>query len=1021
MVDTAGRSARMTGMAPSHPVLEHPSAPAHGTLGAHLLLRIAAGTQEIPALQRELVDLVESGRAQTECAAETARPELSARDPRTDPDEALVLLAELVRRHDRIITDESAEHTAFLTAVAELNAEAGVLLAADDLHIEGAHAVGDTLGSVLPGAVGYLACTREAEHEALIGGRFELEAVATAADHTGEQIARTAAEAFVRHGLSATVESSSVVLDGAVLVAPRNADGLLDALRIRGTRYDAVDPGDDPVARVLDLVDGKGARLAPVRVWSGEGWLVEIAAEEIIVRHLASPWQRSVPRRDRERLRTLLEALVAGDGRALLAGSERRSRRVGPDLVPGARLHPAFRTIYPPTRDTLPGSLMLLVAAGADRPLAALQAEALTLAEREAQQLPGGSAGVLDPDEVLLLLDDVLALHDEAVDMVSIDVFRTSLALGSLPEIGVVMGMPRAEVGTGAEMSRLLLAQSPEADGRAWVERSSYESAVLTGLLPVQVTAQDPETTMRAVQHLAEAGLPVRPGHATAGDDGEQATELELAPLEWTISPDLEGALATRRLALPLARTRQSRAARAEEMCSPLHALDGADPTGGISADEDVTVESVCDAAAHLRGSQALEVWTDHGWQLDISGEAVRLAHVLAPTDRSAPRPDAPTLHAIVADLLAGRIGPLLARDWQVTTPGIPGRRRSGGRGPVRRMHPAFSTAFAPDERTLVGQVSEQITAGFMDYAELREWTLQALLDHPGGYPQGRMVAEREVDLLLARMTAEIGAACEGADSSSPALAAALEALDARGIVSTFDAFTVAEGHQEGRAIARAASAEGTELPVSGYLFIHSQDVARVVSTGELYVGFGAAPAVPTEDTAADAAADPAPDPAADAAVGARIVTALQDAGLHVEWDGSAQARILVHDVHWVRPVPDPAEESAVRHTWLTDRWGTELDEPADADTFLRLWSALHGPLGDAEESDPEHTVIDVSDSHGWFIEATARTAVLGHVEEGGVDLETPLRDAEHVTALVTAFLEGGPAAAAELMRSPQG
>ena len=75
--------------------------------------------------------------------------------------------------------------------------------------------------------------------------------------------------------------------------------------------------------------------------------------------------------------------------------------------------------------------------------------------------------------------------------------------------------------------------------------------------------------------------------------------------------------------------------------------------------------------------------------------------------------------------------------------------------------------------------------------------------------------------------------------------------------------------------------------PAKGYAFFHQQDTERAVTSGGLYLAYGA-----TADSEA-AALD----------VARRIVKAFEDAGLAVEWDGSWNRRILVK-LNWQRRRP---------------------------------------------------------------------------------------------------------------------
>ncbi|MCD4738123.1 MAG: hypothetical protein K8R89_02545 [Anaerolineae bacterium] len=71
--------------------------------------------------------------------------------------------------------------------------------------------------------------------------------------------------------------------------------------------------------------------------------------------------------------------------------------------------------------------------------------------------------------------------------------------------------------------------------------------------------------------------------------------------------------------------------------------------------------------------------------------------------------------------------------------------------------------------------------------------------------------------------------------------------------------------------------------PVLGYVFYHEQDTEWVVSSGTLFMAFGA-----VED-----------DEKARQTVARRTVAVLQEAGFTVEWNGSAETRIMIKGLDW--------------------------------------------------------------------------------------------------------------------------
>jgi hypothetical protein len=116
-------------------------------------------------------------------------------------------------------------------------------------------------------------------------------------------------------------------------------------------------------------------------------------------------------------------------------------------------------------------------------------------------------------------------------------------------------------------------------------------------------------------------------------------------------------------------------------------------------------------------------------------------------------------------------------------------------------------------------------------------------------------------------------------------LARAFKNLQTQGIVMR-ENFTCCQTCGMAEIGAEIEAEEGEGLNVSGFGFFHVQDTERVVESGQLYLSFGS-----VEDRQ-EASLDTA----------RRIVSALQQEGLNVSWDGTAVKRIEVH-LKWQRRV----------------------------------------------------------------------------------------------------------------------
>jgi hypothetical protein len=190
---------------------------------------------------------------------------------------------------------------------------------------------------------------------------------------------------------------------------------------------------------------------------------------------------------------------------------------------------------------------------------------------------------------------------------------------------------------------------------------------------------------------------------------------------------------------------------------------------------------------------------------------------------------------------------------------------------------------------TFIGQ---RVAMGFHDADEIHGMALDYLDE------------ECEFDVLepyLGQLTRELIAEHCEAQASWPAetdydrLDRAFGALGQEYNVVARHNFTCCQscGHSEIWAEIREAQEHG---PVIGYTFYHEQDTESAVDGGYLYLAYGA-----VED-----------DEEATREVARRIVRALEEAGLGVEWNGDLRQRILIPDLDWKKRREDcrPADET---------------------------------------------------------------------------------------------------------------
>lgn len=130
----------------------------------------------------------------------------------------------------------------------------------------------------------------------------------------------------------------------------------------------------------------------------------------------------------------------------------------------------------------------------------------------------------------------------------------------------------------------------------------------------------------------------------------------------------------------------------------------------------------------------------------------------------------------------------------------------------------------------------------------------------------------------------------EPSDDVAAFISTILTLMDGAGIVTSLSGFDAQESADDAHAAAVEMQRGGS--PVRGYLYVHQQDLERVVFTGQLMVGFGS---MSGDD--------------GDAAEVARTAqTVYRAAGLPVEWDGTPGRRLSLSPFQWSMPYRDAQE-----------------------------------------------------------------------------------------------------------------
>ena len=221
-----------------------------------------------------------------------------------------------------------------------------------------------------------------------------------------------------------------------------------------------------------------------------------------------------------------------------------------------------------------------------------------------------------------------------------------------------------------------------------------------------------------------------------------------------------------------------------------------------------------------------------------------------------------------------------------MTTPASPAH-------PESHPHPTCATECPPSDESFAGSLMLDVAAGLDDEAMLRERISDLVTtgEFPEVHPDEPEPTLAEAYDRLEQTIRLHDATVTEVSDDLVALTTAIHSLGQEsGIVTSFSGFDAQEAAND--AYAAAVEMQGDGHTVRGYLWVHQQDLQRVVLTGTLLMGFGA---MSGED--------------ADGVEIARTaVPVLRAAGLAVEWDGTAGSRIVLHPFEWSMPFRDPEE-----------------------------------------------------------------------------------------------------------------
>ena len=200
-----------------------------------------------------------------------------------------------------------------------------------------------------------------------------------------------------------------------------------------------------------------------------------------------------------------------------------------------------------------------------------------------------------------------------------------------------------------------------------------------------------------------------------------------------------------------------------------------------------------------------------------------------------------------------------------------------------------FSSSFPPSDDLLVsGTLRNDISLHLCHGHSRRDIhnDFFELLDSPAEWEMVRKDPfPEDFDAIIDEVAAEYAQKVTEKSADAQRLENLRDELQQRDLVFSFDeGWDASEGAEYG-----AEKAE--EDDAAGYVYCHTQDVDRLIHTGDLLFGFG------TMKTDAELSTAEA--------VGERLVEALRASGFDPEWDGNPNARVLCQGLVVEFPLAD--------------------------------------------------------------------------------------------------------------------
>ena len=178
----------------------------------------------------------------------------------------------------------------------------------------------------------------------------------------------------------------------------------------------------------------------------------------------------------------------------------------------------------------------------------------------------------------------------------------------------------------------------------------------------------------------------------------------------------------------------------------------------------------------------------------------------------------------------------------------------------------------------ITDQVRSMIAGGFYDDEEIQENIMDLFYDEVLDEAWLKEEISRQYTARLKEQAAW------PQETDFDRLARVFDQLNSSGIIALHNAgYTRQDGESDCGHIYSELKAEG--ISTRGFCFYHAQDLERVIEGDELYLAFGSFEA----------------DSAAVAAIGEEIIKALAAHGFENKWDHTADTRIAVPDIKWLK------------------------------------------------------------------------------------------------------------------------